>query len=111
MKHAETLAPVTAAVTALATLACCLPVGFAGAAALAGIGAVVAPLRGWFLGASLLLLAIGAVQVNRRQRTCAASGRTAWVSVSVLVVAAVVVLLVTFFPQVVAALLADWMPS
>jgi len=36
MKHAETITPVAAALAALATLACCLPIGFAAAAATAG---------------------------------------------------------------------------
>ena len=33
MKHAEKVTPIAAAFTSLATLACCLPMGFAAAAA------------------------------------------------------------------------------
>ena len=36
MKHGEKIAPVAAALTGLATLARCLPVGFAAAAVIAG---------------------------------------------------------------------------
>ena len=111
MKHTETVAPVVAAIGALATLACCLPMGFAGAAALAGVGAVAAPLRGWFLSGAIALLAIGIVQVNRQARTCAARGQTAWPSIAILIVAAVVVATVWIAPQLVAGLLADWLPQ
>jgi hypothetical protein len=111
VRHTEKIAPVAAALSALATLACCLPVGFAAAAALASVGAVVAPLREWFIGGAVLLLVVGGVQVNRQQQACATSGRTAWASLVVLGVAAVVVALVSLFPQVVAGILADWMPS
>src|SRR4029078_6601488 len=60
MTSSETIAPVAAAATALATLACCLPVGIAAAAATASLAAVVAEYRGWFLLASgALLVACG----------------------------------------------------
>ena len=110
MRHAEKLTPVVAAASALVTLACCLPVSLATAAALAGVGAVVAPLRPWLIGASLVLLIVSVVQVARHQRVCATKGRTPWVAIGILVAASIVVLLVTLFPQVIAGLLADWMP-
>ena len=110
MRHSEKIAPLAAAVGSLATLTCCLPIGFAGAAALAGIGATVAPLRDWFIGGAVVLLLVGAVQVNRAQRTCAANGRHAWASLAILFTSATIVALVALFPQVVASILADWMP-
>jgi hypothetical protein len=69
-KHGEKLAPVAAALTGLATLACCLPVGFAADAVTAGLSPVLTAYQSWFLGASVVLLAVGLVQLNQVQRTC-----------------------------------------
>ena len=106
LKHPEKVAPVAAAVSALATLVCCLPVGIAAAAATASLGAIVSGYRSWFLGASALLLVIGIVQV-RAQRGCAT--RTGG-SMAILAVSGTIVLLVALFPQVLAGLIADWLP-
>jgi hypothetical protein len=38
MKHGEKVAPVMAALTGVATIACCLPVGFAAPAVTASLG-------------------------------------------------------------------------
>jgi hypothetical protein len=108
MKHTEKITPVAGALTALATLACCLPVGFAAAAATASVAAVVASYQSWFLGASVVLLALGGVQLAQARRTCPTRGNA---SVVILALSALVVALVIFFPQVIAGLLADWMPS
>ena len=107
MKHAEKVAPVAAAVSALATLVCCLPVGIAAAAATASFGAIVSGYRSWFLGASALLLAIGIVQVTRVRRACGTRTRGSMV---ILAVSGTIVLLVAVFPQVLAGLIADWLP-
>jgi hypothetical protein len=107
MKHGEKVAPVMAAVTSLATLACCLPMGFAVAALSASISMAVAAYQPWFLGGSVLLLFIGAVQVRQTQRTC---GTRSYSSLIVFGVSAVIVALVVIFPDVIAGLLADWMP-
>lgn len=107
MKHGEKAAPVAAALTAVSTLLCCLPLGFAGAAALGAMGAVVAPLQSWFIGASVVLLLAGAYQIARPQRTCRT--RTT-ASLVVFSVCAVVVMAVVFFPQVIAGIAADWLP-
>jgi hypothetical protein len=106
MKHAEKVAPVAAALTSLATLVCCLPVGFAAAAATASLSTVVATYQRWFLGASVVLLVGGMVQLQRVQRTCA---RRPYSSIIVFGVSAVIVLLVILFPQVVAGIVADWL--
>ena len=68
MKHAEKMAPVAAALSALTTLACCLPIAFAAGTATAGLAAVAGSYRWWFLGASAILLAVGALQLVRVRR-------------------------------------------
>ena len=107
MKHAEKITPIAAAAGALATLLCCLPLGFAAAAATAGMAMAVAKLRPWLLGASVLLVAVGFVQVYRR-KACDRRSRT---SVAILWTCAGIVLLVTLFPQLFATALADLTPS
>ena len=107
MKHGEKVAPVMAALTGLATIACCLPVGFAAAAVTASLGMAVAAYQPWFLGVSVLLLIVGAVQVRQKQRAC---GTRSYSSLIVFGLSAVIVVLVVVFPQVIAGLLADWLP-
>jgi hypothetical protein len=107
MKHAEKITPIAAAASAVATLICCLPVGFAAAAATASLSAVVLTYRPWFLAASMLLLVVGMVQVTRVQWACPTRSRA---SVAIFALSATTVLLVVFFPQVIASLIADWLP-
>jgi hypothetical protein len=107
MNHGERIAPVAAAATALATLACCLPVGIAAAAATASLAAVVAEHRGWFLLGSAALLAVGIVQLTRAQRQCSTRNGG---SLAILGISATIVLLVALFPQVIAAIIAAWLP-
>ena len=107
MKHVEKVTPIAAAFTSLATMVCCLPMGFAAAAATASLSMVVATYQRWFVGASVVLLIVGMVQLQRVQRTCATRP---YGSIVVFGVSAVIVLLVVLFPQVVAGLVADWMP-
>ena len=68
---------------------------------------MVASYRGWFLLASAALLALGVVQLTRAQRQCATRKRG---SMAILAVSATIVLLVVFFPQVMAAMVAAWLP-
>jgi hypothetical protein len=107
MKHGENLAPTMAAVTSLATLACCLPLGFAAAAVTASLSTAVAAYQPWFLGASVVLLLVGGIQLRQTQRAC---GTGAYSSVAVFAISAVIVVLVVLFPDVIAGLLADWLP-
>jgi hypothetical protein len=107
MNHGEKIAPVAAAATALATLACCLPIGIAAAAATASLATVVAAYRTWLLLASGALLAVGVVQLNRAQRQCSTRKRG---SVAILAISAIVVVLVALFPQIIAAMIAAWLP-
>ncbi len=107
MKHGEKIAPMAAALTGLATLACCLPMGFAAAAVTASLSTAVAAFQPWFLGASVALLLVGGMQLRQAQRTCATRPYS---SLIVFCVSAAIVLLVIFFPQVIAGMLADWLP-
>ncbi len=107
MKHAEKVPPIAAALTSLATLLCCLPVGFAAAAATTSLGMVVSAYQAWFLGASVVFLLIGLAQLRELQRTCV---RRPYMSLVIFSVSAAIVLLVILFPQVVAAIVADWLP-
>jgi len=70
MKVLEKGAPAAAIVAALSTLACCVPLGFLGAAGLASMSAWVQPLRPWLLGASVALLCLGCVQLYFRKSAC-----------------------------------------
>ena len=107
MKHSDKITPVAAVLSAAVTLVCCLPVGFAAAAATASLSTVVAERRSWFLAAASVLLLVGFVEVSRSRRLCPTRGGG---SLAVLVVSALVVGLVAFFPQVVATILADLLP-
>jgi len=70
--------------------------------------AIVAGSYRWaFLGASVVLLAVGAVQFVRARRACRRHGIA---SVVILAASTTLVLLVVLFPQLIAGLLADWMP-
>ena len=107
MRHAEKIAPVAAAVTGLGTLVCCIPMGFATAALAASLSAAVAPYQSWLLGASVVLLGVGLLQLRQRQRACA---RRPYSSLIVFGVSAAIVLMVVLFPQFVAGIVADWLP-
>ena len=107
MKHSEKIMPVAAVVTAVSSMACCLPLGFAAAAGAGGLAVVLEPLRPWLLAASGVFLAIGAVQLYRRRGSCARRSRT---TVALFWIAAVVVLGLMIFPQTVAGILADRLP-
>ena len=108
VKHAERITPVAAAVSALSTLLCCLPLGFAAAAATAGLSVALAALRPWLIATSVVLVAVGFVQVYRGRRSCGRRGRA---TLAILWTCAAVVLLVTLFPQVLATAVADFLPS
>ena len=107
MKHAEKITPVAAALSALATLACCLPISFAAGTATAGLAVVAGSYKWAFVSASMILLALGSMQLVRAHRACRTRGIGSMV---ILGFSGVIVLLVLAFPQVIAGLLADWMP-
>jgi hypothetical protein len=103
MRAAERATPVAAVVAALATLSCCLPLGFAGAAALAGASVWLQPIRPWLVAGAAVLLGAGFVQLYGRRNQCRRRSR---LSLAIFWAAVVVVLLVVLLPQVVASLIA-----
>lgn len=103
MRVVERAAPIAAVVSALATMACCLPLGFAGAAAALGLSTALGKLQPWLIALAVLFLAVGVLQLYRR-KTCRRRSR---LSIVMLATSAVIVLAVIAFPQVVAELLAS----
>ena len=99
-----TTASLGAMVTSLLTLGCCLPLPFLGAAGLAGASVVLSAARPWLLGLSVILLGVGFFQAYRGMKCRARQSRIALV---LLGLAAVLVIFLMFFPQVLAGLLAD----
>ena len=99
--------PVAAAVTALSTLACCLPLSLGAAVGIAGLGLAIEPYRGWFVSAAFAFLTVGLFQLYRFKRLCRNSSRSGIVFFSL---AAIIVLGVSLFPQAIAAVLADLFP-
>ena len=98
------LASVGAVASALAASSCCLPLfPFVAAAGLAGGSALLATLRPYLLGASVLLIGYGFYQARRaKQCDC----RPSIVSTILLWSSAAVVVVMILFPQAVAALVA-----
>jgi uncharacterized membrane protein YidH (DUF202 family) len=107
MKHSEKITPVAAAVSALSTIACCLPSGIAAAAGAAGLGVVVEPLRPWLIGLSVALLIVGFVQLYRSNLSCR---RRSPASIAIFAISAIVVVAIVLFPQISAGLLASVIP-
>ena len=99
-----TAASLGAMVSSLLTLGCCLPLPFLGAAGLAGASVFLSVARPWFLGLSVVLLGVGFFQVYRGMKCRARQNR---IAVVLLGLAAVLVVFLLFFPQVLAGLLAD----
>ena len=89
--------------SALLSIVCCLPFALPAALGVAGLGAVVGSLRPWMTAASLVLLAIGLVQLYRK-RAC---GRESRASLVLFGASVLIVLAFLLFPQVVATVLAD----
>jgi hypothetical protein len=93
-----------AILSSLATMGCCLPLGFAGALGAAGASAFVQRFRPWFLGLSIVLLGIGFWQ-QRRARLC--SVKRSYLSAVLLWIAVVSVVAMIVFPQQIAGFIAD----
>jgi hypothetical protein len=105
MKIAERATPVAAMITALSTLACCLPFSFMGAIGFASLSVFAARYRWWLLAIALLFLVAGAVQLYRGRTSC---NRPTRASVVVFWTAVCVCMLVLLFPQLLASVLAGW---
>ena len=94
---------VAAIVSSLATMACCVPLGFAAAIGAAGASAFLLRFRPWFLVLSIALIGLGFWQRGAKQ--CAVKGRL--VGQILLWTAVAVVLAMILFPQQIAGFLAD----
>lgn len=105
MRIGEKAAPIAGALSAVASLGCCLPLGGAAMFGLGGVLGVAAQYQEWLFPIAALLLALGGFLTWRSRRVCQ---RTSKASVAILGASAFVVLIVFFFPQGVAGVLADW---
>jgi hypothetical protein len=93
-----------AMLTSLITLGCCLPLPFLGAAGIAGASVFLASARPWLLALSIILLGLGFFQVYRGMR-CRV--RQSKIAITLLSLAAIIVILLLLFPQAIASVLAD----
>jgi hypothetical protein len=93
-----------AMVSSLATMGCCLPLGFAAALGTAGAGTFFETLRPWLLGISAVLLGVGFWQ-QRRAKQCAV--KRSYLSAVLLWSALALVVGMIFFPQEIAGFIAD----
>lgn len=107
MKVGERLTPMLAACSAVASLACCLPIGGASLFGLGTILVVAGTYQRWLLPLSAILLAAGVALVWRSRRLC---HRTSKLSLGILALSAAIVLCIWLAPQAVAGLLAHWGP-
>lgn len=105
MRVGERVTPILAAISAISTLACCLPIGGAAFLGLGGLLAAAGRYQQWLLPASGLLLVAGGALTWRSRRVC---HRTSRVTLVILALSSAIVLLVMLFPQTVAGLLTDW---
>ncbi|MGH9864305.1 MAG: hypothetical protein ACRD4H_02700 [Candidatus Acidiferrales bacterium] len=103
MNRVKWASPVVAVTASLATLGCCLPIGFLAAIGVAGAGAYFANLRPWLLALSVVFLGLGFYQ---QYRGAQCGLRRSRMSVILLWTAAAIVVLVILFPQLLAGFLA-----
>jgi hypothetical protein len=97
-------ASLTAITAAIATMACCLPLGFAGAVGVGLASAFFTTLRPWLSGLSVVLIGFGFWQQYRAKK-CAVRGR--WIGNVLLWTALIVVVGMILFPQQIAGVIAD----
>jgi hypothetical protein len=93
-----------AIMSSLATVGCCLPLGFAGALGAAGASAFLQRFRPWLLALSIVLLGVGFWQ-QRRARLC--SVKRSYLSAVLLWTAVVLLMGMIIFPQEIAGFIAD----
>ena len=106
MRLAEKITPIVGAVSAVGTLACCLPVTGAALLGLGGVLGMMAQYQAWLLPISGVSFALSGGLIWRTRRVC---HRTSKISLVILALSAAVVLAVLVFPQDVAGLLTDWL--
>jgi hypothetical protein len=93
-----------AIVSSIATIGCCLPLGFAAALGAGTASAFLTTVRPWLLGLSMVLLGLGFWQQHRAKQ-CAVRGR--WIGNVLLWAAVVTVTGMILFPQQIAGFIAD----
>jgi uncharacterized membrane protein YidH (DUF202 family) len=103
VRVSERVTPIAAALSAVASLVCCLPLGIAGAVGALGLSVALEALRPWLIAIAVLLLSVGLFQLYRGQRKCQ---RRSTLSLILFGLSAAVVLGIMIFPQKVAELLA-----
>ena len=97
-------ASLVAMLSSVATISCCLPLGFAAALGAGAASAFFTTLRPWLLGLSVVLFGLGFWQQHRAKQ-CAVRGRLLG---NVLLWAALVVVFgMILFPQQIAGFIAD----
>jgi hypothetical protein len=96
-------ASVAAILSSLATMSCCLPLGFAAALGAGAASAFFSTLRPWLLGLSVVLIGFGFWQ-QYRAKQCAVRGRL--IGKVLLWAAVTVVVAMILFPQQIAGLIA-----
>src|SRR5215471_3858424 len=99
MKPSTRAIPVAAAITALSTLACCLPLSLSAAIGSATLSVVLEPYRNRLSAISILLLAIGTFQLYRFRRRCRKNSVS---GIVIMVLSGIIVVSVSLFPQVIA---------
>jgi hypothetical protein len=97
-------ASLAAILSSVATISCCLPLGFAAALGAGAASAFFTTLRPWLLGLSVALLGLGFWQQHRAKQ-CSVRGHM--IGNVLLWTALVVVLGMILFPQDIAAFIAD----
>ncbi len=102
VRGSVTIAPVAAVLSAVSALACCLPWGIGAALGALGLSVFYARFQMWFIVLSLLLLCLGLFQVMRTGRSC--SLRRSRAEITLLCIAAAIVIAIILFPEWVAGL-------
>ena len=97
-------ASLAAILSSVATISCCLPLGFAAALGVGAASAFFTTLRPWLLGLSVVLLGLGFWQQHRAKQ-CALRGR--WIGNVLLWAAVIVVVGMILFPQEIAGIIAN----
>jgi len=105
LKQASSISASAGAIlSSLATLACCLPLGFAAASVTASASAFLGRARPWLLGLSVALIGVGFWQ-QRLAKQCSVKGRAA--GAILLWTAVFIVTVMILFPQQLAGFIAD----
>lgn len=97
-------ASLTAILSSIASMSCCLPLGFAAALGAGTASAFFTALRPWLMGPSVALLGVGFWQ-QRSARECSVRGR--WLGDVLLWAAVVLIVGMILFPEQIAAFIAD----